>query len=251
MLDTDLGPVGTGPLSEAQLKDYLRGRHFDVPAGVVLMLVEDGARDAGGIGETILRMLHDAAIAPPYVAKLVQADLTHKTELGAIRIGLTESTLSDALTDLLTIAMGRPTHQGLGLLVEEFIPGGVELFAGMTIDRTFGRIGVVGLGGIGMADRANRAIAALPVKLRDLTRHLLAPVESSLRRLGAVERLTQVLFRLMGEGGALLDAKLEEVDLNPIIVTRNRIVIADAWGRASAKAIEGDPVVPLANRQEA
>jgi hypothetical protein len=83
--------------------------------------------------------------------KLDVIGLTHKSDSGAVRLGLSgDDRVAAAADDLL--ALGRQlAASGLtvrGLLVEPMAPPGLELIVGLTRDPGFGALVMVGLGGV-------------------------------------------------------------------------------------------------------
>jgi hypothetical protein len=83
--------------------------------------------------------------------KLDVTGLAHKSDSGAVRLGLSgEDQVAAAADDLLTL--GRQlAASGLtvrGLLVEAMAPAGLELIVGLVRDPGFGPVVMVGLGGV-------------------------------------------------------------------------------------------------------
>ena len=86
-----------------------------------------------------------ANIGYPVVLKGCGADLTHKSEIGAVKLNLTTGTeVAAAFTAIETAAAGALD----GILVQPQIKGTRELVAGMIRDPQFGPCVMFGLGGI-------------------------------------------------------------------------------------------------------
>ena len=93
--------------------------------------------------------LQSAPLAFPLVAKLESPDLPHKTEAGAVRVGLNDlAELKRAVAQMReSAARYRPGARIDGVLLQEMV-GGVETIAGGLVDPYFGPVVVFGLGGV-------------------------------------------------------------------------------------------------------
>jgi len=158
----------------------------------------------------------------PLVAKAVSPGLVHKTEVGGVVIGIkSREEMADAVRRLEANlrAAGRPLES---VLVQRFVPDGVEALVGVTSDPTFGPLLVCGLGG------------TLVELLRDVAHHLV-PVtdrdaEDMLARLRTSRLLDGYRGAPPGDRPALVDVvrrvsalvevvpELVELDLNPVKV---------------------------------
>jgi acyl-CoA synthetase (NDP forming) len=87
------------------------------------------------------------ALGHPVVLKVVSGGLSHKTEVGGVRLNLKTA---DEVRSAYAEIMGIAAHSGLsvdGIRVERFRPG-VEVIVGGIADPSFGPIVSVGLGGV-------------------------------------------------------------------------------------------------------
>jgi acetyl coenzyme A synthetase (ADP forming)-like protein len=91
-----------------------------------------------------------AVLGYPVVAKLQSASILHKSEAGAVQVGLaSERAVRSAFRELTALAAARGiTAPGEGVVVQPMIAGGVETIIGVTEDRLFGPLVAFGLGGI-------------------------------------------------------------------------------------------------------
>ena len=79
----------------------------------------------------------------PLVAKALVPELAHKTDRGAVKLGIRdEADLQAAVHEL------RQFFPDVPLLVEQMVEGGVELIAGLTNDEHFGPCLMIGMGGV-------------------------------------------------------------------------------------------------------
>ncbi len=162
-------------------------------------------------------------IGYPVVLKAVSDDILHKTELGLVAVNLKDDDeLARAFAEL-TGRIGRidPAPSHCSLLVQEFIRGGTEVFAGISRDPDFGLTLAFGMGGTAVEVTRDFALRMLPLCEGDAEAMIAETRGAAL--LGSVR------------GGAASDVKslaacltsladfawhngefLEEVDLNPI-----------------------------------
>ena len=105
-------------------------------------------------------------LGPPYVLKALARVPLHKTGLGAVRWGWhRRPSCRPPAPDAGTVrAPGLPIH---GYLVEELIPAGTEIIIGSTVDDSFGRVVMVGLGGTLVEATARVAIRLWPISAAD------------------------------------------------------------------------------------
>ena len=131
-----------------------------------------------GLPVTAARMAADAqgAVAAarlldgPVALKLDAIGLAHKTDAGAVRLGLRgDAEVAAAAREL--VAVGQTlSAEGIGvrgLLVEPMADPGLELIVGLSRDRDFGPLVVVGLGGV-LAEVLDDAVLGLaPITLAE------------------------------------------------------------------------------------
>ena len=90
-------------------------------------------------------------IGGPVALKIESVDLPHKTEAGAIRLGVAgDAAVRAAFDEVMQAARSHaPVARLDGVLVQQMAPrGGTELILGLAPDPTFGPVLMVGLGGI-------------------------------------------------------------------------------------------------------
>jgi acyl-CoA synthetase (NDP forming) len=167
----------------------------------------------------------DAArqIGFPVVLKVVSDDIPHKTELGLVAVNLrNEQALAQAFATLsqrLGELESRPSD--CRYLVQEFVAGGVEVFAGVSRDPDFGLSLAFGLGGTAIEVTRDFALRMLPLREGDAEAMIAETRAAAL--LGAVRgrpaadvaSLAACLYALADFASANAD-HLAEIDLNPI-----------------------------------
>jgi len=89
-------------------------------------------------------------IGYPIVIKILSADIPHKTELNAIRLGVeSAAAVKEATTDILArVRKARPEAKIDGVLIQPMKKGVAEIIVGITTDQVFGPVMTVGLGGV-------------------------------------------------------------------------------------------------------
>ncbi len=185
-----------------------------------------------------------AHLTPPLVVKAIAPNIGHKSELGAVRLGVADAAAVSAAVAAME-ADARISALRTGYLVEEQAASGLEVVVGGLRDPRFGPLIMVGLGGVLVEVLADVAFRICPITEREAAAMLAslrgAPILDGVRGAAGVSRaaIVEVLLRLGGEDGLLLrhaDA-LAEMDVNPLIVSASGAVAVDA------RFVLGDPPV--------
>ena len=168
-----------------------------------------------------------ADIGYPVVLKGCGADLTHKSEVGSVKLNLTSSAeVASAFTAIETAAAGALD----GILVQPQVKGTRELVAGMIRDPQFGPCVMFGLGGIftEVLDDVTFRIAPLrehdALAMMDSIRG--AAILGPVRGTAAADRsaLSRTLVTLGRIG--LENDSIEAIDVNPLLIQENGTPIA-------------------------
>jgi len=162
-------------------------------------------------------------------AKLSNEGLRHKSELGALALDLrTEAELRSAHKRLLTLGEG-------GVLVERLAPPGVELLVAAQRDGVVPSL-VVGLGGLWTETLDDAAVVPLPAAPERVERALHglrgAPLLTGGRGRPALD-VAAAARVAVAAGELLLAAELELLELNPVVVYEDGVVVVDAVAQAS------------------
>lgn len=163
----------------------------------------------------------------PVVAKAVSKRIIHKTEFNAVVTGIeTKASLSKHFERLLTLDGCE------SVLVEEMIQG-IELIVGGKNDYQFGPVVIFGLGGTAVEIYNDTAIRMAPIREQDVSYMVDSLIGKGLitgyrgQQGVHMKTLTQLLVdfsHLLTD----LEPCLDSIDLNPVICTSDRCVIADA-----------------------
>lgn len=147
---TALPSPGTA-LSEPGSRAFLRERGVPVPDDVVVRTAADAVEVARAIGF-------------PVVAKAAGAGLTHKTEGGLVRLGLTDAeAVRAAYEDLAERGAGLDPEGYEGVMVAGMVTGGEEVVVGISTDPDFGPLIVFGAGGVTAELLSDVALAPVPL----------------------------------------------------------------------------------------
>ncbi len=175
-----------------------------------------------------------AQLACPVALKIASADISHKTDVGGVTLGLTSpADVADAAVVMLARArVRRPDATIRGLLVQPMAPPGKELLLGAIRDPQFGPLVVVGLGGIYvevLRDTVTRLAPVSPAEaLRMLDELKAAALLRGVRGEPPVNRtaLAATVSRFSQLAADCPD--LLEVELNPLVATTTGVVAVDA-----------------------
>ncbi len=184
-----------------------------------------GAGNAGVLAQSAAEAEAAAKAAGCAVALKVQsADITHKTEAGAVALNVGAGDVAAAYARVLTAAKSyAPAATIDGVLVQPMAPPGREVILGINRDPRWGPLLMVGLGGVLVEAMGDVALAPVPLD-REAALALIAKLKGA-ALLGAfrgqpeadVEALADLVVRLSQFAADHADA-IAEIDLNPVIV---------------------------------
>jgi succinyl-CoA synthetase beta subunit len=177
-----------------------------------------------------------ARLGRPVALKLVAEGLRHKTESGAVALGLAdERNVRWAYRDLVR-ANGQVPAQQPRVLVEAMAPPGVELLVSARRDAVVPVL-TVGLGGVWTEVFGDAVVVPLPADARRVERALrslrAAPLLAGGRN-GATVDVTGAAELAARAGALLLEQRLELIELNPVIVSPRGAIAVDALVRTGA-----------------
>ena len=172
--------------------------------------------------------------------KIVSPDITHKTEVGGVALGLRDArAVRDASAAMLArVAAARPQATIRGLLVEAMAPTGKELLLGGVRDPQWGPVLMVGLGGIYVEVMGDTAVCLAPVSPDEAATLLdelrIAPLLRGIRGERPVDRpaLAGIISRF---SQLLVDLpELREIEINPLLASPDGAIAVDARARLGA-----------------
>jgi acetyltransferase len=179
-------------------------------------------------------------IGLPIVLKLSSPDMNHKSDDGGVAIRLGDKAAVAAAAETFKAIAMRKGLTSPSVLVQQMSQG-VEILVGIKRDPSFGLVLVVGLGGTLAELHAEVAAVVLPTTQSMLRKTLSRNARLNLlldgyRGQPAADREVLVSFLADFADWALGKGQsLQEVDLNPVMVSGGRICIVDAravWNQA-------------------
>jgi acyl-CoA synthetase (NDP forming) len=181
-----------------------------------------------------------AAIGFPVVLKIQSADIIHKTEAGGVVLGLKsqQDVLSAADALVKSARAAYPNAKVDGFLVQEMVSG-VETIVGAQSDPLYGPMLLIGSGGILVELVRDAAMRLLPVSAADVggmidglkANRLLAGYRG---KPPADRKALETAAMALGRFYLDHRARIEEIEINPLIVRQNDAVAVDvrvAWSK--------------------
>ncbi|HXQ12259.1 MAG TPA: bifunctional acetate--CoA ligase family protein/GNAT family N-acetyltransferase [Caulobacteraceae bacterium] len=231
--------AGRGVLTEPEAKTLLAAYGVPIVASETAASPADAAQAAAKIGF-------------PVVLKILSPDISHKSDVGGVRLGLgsSEAVEAAATAMLKSVAASAPGAAIEGFTVESMIerPQARELICGIVADATFGPAILVGQGGVAVEVVGDRALGLPPlnaVLARDMIRRTrVAKLLDAYRNVAAVDHaaLEDVLVRLSAIAVDL--PEVVELDINPLLADAEGMLAVDA--RVVLKPVAADAASTLA-----
>ena len=240
--------LGAGDvLAEDVSKELLASYGIPVARPVVAATAAEAVEVAGRIGY-------------PVVLKVRSADISHKTDVGGVKLDLGSAAMVGAAFDAIVRGARerRPLARLEGVTVQPMIRArdGLELILGIKRDPVFGTVILAGMGGVGAELLGDRSLGFPPLNERLAMRMLeslrMWPLLAGYRGRPPVDlrALVEVLIRL-----SYLAAdwpEIAELDVNPLLCTPAEVVALDARVVVDRAQIEGgaeaEPYAHLALR---
>lgn len=193
--------------------------------------------------EFLGRLKYTKSHFPRLVLKATSEDVIHKTEMKAIYLDINSpEVLKSSLTKLQEDLYHLTSHENPPVLIQEFFAANEELFIGLKRDgdanvyeksgKGFGHLLLFGKGGIYAEIYQDIARGFLPLNGWEIRKLINTTKVSQIlngargQKPLAVEKLAVLLEKLQ----ALVIAypELAEIDINPLLITQKRCVVADA-----------------------
>jgi acetate---CoA ligase (ADP-forming) subunit beta len=203
-----------GWILEPEAKRICSSIGLDVPRFIWTTRLEEALRFAEGLGY-------------PVVAKIVSPQILHKSDRNGVVVGIQgEKELTE------TFERFRQLEGFAGILVEERVVG-LELIIGSKTDCQFGPVILLGIGGTGVEIYHDISLRMAPLSGKDIDSMIRCLKAHQLlegyRGAKPVNRSKLVELLAIFSGLALeLEKSVESIDLNPVICSSTRCVIADA-----------------------
>ncbi|MDN3987383.1 acetate--CoA ligase family protein [Zwartia vadi] len=172
----------------------------------------------------------------PVVLKLISPEVLHKSDFGAVVLGLRDA---ESIKASMREISKRCRDQGYaidGFLLEEMVDKGHEIVVGGYRDETFGPVIMFGLGGIFVEVLQDVTFRICPITEAD-AREMIQDLRGASLLKGARgginvpdEVIVETLMTIGGEQGLFytLADSIEELDINPLLATAQGVIALDA-----------------------
>ncbi|MEP9350119.1 bifunctional acetate--CoA ligase family protein/GNAT family N-acetyltransferase [Xanthobacter sp. KR7-225] len=214
---------GRSVLTEFEAKAVLAAYDIPVVDTRIAASPEEAGRLAGEIGG-------------PVVVKVLSHDITHKSDVGGVRLDLrSPAAVEEACRAILaSVEEKKPGARVEGFTVQQMVrrPNAQELIAGIANDATFGPVVLFGQGGTAVEVIADRAVALPPLngvlarEMIDRTR--VAKLLAGYRDHPAAD-MDAIASTLIKIGELLADLpQIAELDINPLLADEHGVIALDA-----------------------
>jgi len=193
---------------------------FDVRAALAGYGVPIAAEELAGSADAACAAAD--RVGYPVALKIVAGNLTHKSDHGAVRLGLADVTAVrlafDELEQVAHSLVG-VTHRGVS--VQTMVPPGTELILGTRTDAVFGRTLMLGWGGLWVEAFPNPQLGSVPVspeRAWDMIERLFGPALPRARVVADLEALHTAVLTF-SDFVADLPSTVDVVEINPLILS--------------------------------
>lgn len=176
------------------------------------------------------------SLKPPFVVKIASPNLSHKSDVGGVVLGLgTAAAAAAAAREMAArLARERPAALIAGFVIEEMIErrDAFELLAGIASDEAFGPLVLIGAGGTAVEIVADKALSLAPIDHADalalIDRTAIAKRLKGYRNVRAcdLDAVAAVLDALSAMTVDLPD--ILELDINPLLANYDGVIALDA-----------------------
>jgi len=170
----------------------------------------------------------------PVVAKIVSAELAHKSDIGGVMLGLKSAVdVRAAYKRLMGPVARRARIKPEAVLMAEHVSDGLELVLGMARDPEMGPVILFGAGGVELELNRDVALAAPPLDARAakalIGRTRVAQLIKGYRGKAALDE-DALVKALVGLSQLAMDAgaRIASIDVNPFLLKRRGGVALDA-----------------------
>ena len=170
-----------------------------------------------------------------YVMKIVSSDIQHKTDIGGVILNIENiNDAQEAYEKILSnVKKNAPEAKIDGVMVSPMIKGGIECILGAKIDPVFGPIVMFGLGGIYAEVMKDIAFAEAPLSEKKAEK-MISSLKGKDLFYGTrgqlsvdIKSLVKLIVSMSNFIAANSD-KVDQVEMNPVLVSEKQIIALDA-----------------------
>lgn len=181
------------------------------------------------------------AMGFPVVLKIVSPDIAHKSDVGGVKLNLTDgAAVATAYDEIIANSKkAEPNANILGVSVQQMAKQGTEVIVGMTTDPQFGPVMMFGLGGVMVEVLKDVAFRLVPLEEKD-AKQMLSDIKGKAILDGVrgnppadLDALTETILKV--SKFVEQHPEVRELDLNPVfaydkgaVAVDARIVVAEA-----------------------
>lgn len=198
-------------IGETESKEILEAYGFVTPKGSIATTADQAANIA-------------EQLSYPVVLKIWSPDIIHKSDVGGVKVGLSNASEVVDAFDLMMYRVSKKMPQAdiLGILVQQMCTGGKEVILGMHRDPRFGPLMMFGMGG------------TMVEVLKDVSFYLAPLTAEDAKQMLVNTKTYKMLKGVRGEAGVDIDAiaeglqrlsqlvtefpQIQEMDINPYVV---------------------------------
>ena len=208
-------------LTEIESKQILAAAGIPVAEATLATSADEAAKAAAKAGFAV-------------VLKIVSPDVTHKSDIGGVKVGIeNEAAVRAAFDEIVASVKERqPKARIEGVAVQAMARPGTEVIVGMSKDPQFGPVLMFGLGGIFVEVLKDVAFRIVPLEERD-AREMIDEINGRAILDGVrggepadIGALAQLLLKLSAFAEA--NPQVEELDLNPVFAYEDGCIAVDA-----------------------
>lgn len=170
----------------------------------------------------------------PVAVKIESVDILHKTEVAGVRLNVgSANAMREAFASLVADARAhKPSARIDGVIVQEMVAGRAEFVVGLKNDASFGPVVMAGFGGVFVEVLGDVAFRQCPVTCREANEMLdelrCRAMLGVIRGRPALDRAALVeLICYVSNLGAVAGERLEELDLNPVLLDTSGATAVD------------------------
>lgn len=170
----------------------------------------------------------------PVAMKIVSPDISHKSDVGGVKLGLNNPTrVAHVYMEMMASLKKTLPHARIdGVSMQRMVPPGMEVIIGMTKDPQFGPLLMFGLGGVQVELLKDVSFRIVPISPKE-AREMIAKIKSYPLLKGYrgkepvdIPFLEELLVRV--SEFVEMNPEVKELDLNPIFAYKKGALAVDA-----------------------